>query len=281
MAVANVDQAQMWNGPEGVHWAESKDSTAGGNGALHRLLFEAAAIREGDAVLDVGCGAGETTILAARRATRGHAVGVDLSRPMLEQARADQSRQGVANVRFEEGDVQTHPFPPERFDVAISQFGIMFFADPVAAFANIGRALRPGGRLVFVCPQRSDRCDWYTVPLSALLGHPPAPSSATGMFSLADRDRIHDVLGRAGFEAVTTTEADVPLFFGKDAETAAGFMLGTGPARAILEENEDLTPAAAHAVLTDAMRPYAGPTGVRLNGALWLVTARRPASATP
>ncbi|GAA3794470.1 methyltransferase domain-containing protein [Sphaerisporangium flaviroseum] len=280
MPVPNVAQAESWNGPEGAHWADKKDSMVGMNSALHRVLFEAAAIKDGDRVLDIGCGAGETTIVAARCATRGHAVGIDLSRPMLERARADQSRLGLTNLRFDEGDAQVHSFMDDHFDVAISQFGVMFFSDPVAAFANIGRALSPGGRLVFVCPQRMARCEWYTVPITALLGHPPRPSSATarepGMFSLANRRHIGDVLGKAGFRAVTTTARDVPLYFGKDAATAADFFLGSGPVRAILEDHEDLSPAMARTILEDALLPYTGPEGVQLGGALWLVTAQRP-----
>ncbi|WP_062348364.1 class I SAM-dependent methyltransferase [Herbidospora yilanensis] len=278
MDIPNTAQATSWNGPEGVHWADQKDHTAGGNAALHRLLFGAAAITETDRVLDIGCGAGETTIVAARLAARGHVVGVDLSRPMLERARADGVRSGLVNLRFEEGDAQVHPFPDDHFDVAVSQFGIMFFADPVAAFANIGRAVRPGGRLVFVCPQDIARCAWYTVPNAALLGHPPEPPAdalAPGMFSLADRSRIERVLGEAGFRTVTTTAVDVPLYFGRDAANAADFYLGTGPVRAILERDATLTPAAARAILRATLEPYAGPEGVYLGGALWLVSAER------
>ncbi len=276
MSLPNAAQANSWNGPEGTHWAESTDRTTGRNTALHRLLFEAAAIEETDKVLDIGCGAGETTILAARQASRGYAVGLDLSRPMLERARADQARTGLANLRFEEGDAQVHPLGDGEFDVAISQFGIMFFADPVAAFANVGRALKPAGRLVFVCPRRMTRCEWYTIPISALTGPPePSPNAyEPGMFSLADRGRIENVLHGAGFRTVTAASAGVSLFFGQDAASAAGFFLGTGPVRAILDDAV-MTADAARTVLEDALRPYAGPEGVRLGGELWVVTARR------
>ncbi|MEU8377698.1 class I SAM-dependent methyltransferase [Streptosporangium sp. NPDC048865] len=276
MSIPNAAQADSWNGPEGIHWAAREDHGAGRHVALHRLLFEAAAIGETDRVLDIGCGAGETTVLAARQAARGHVVGVDLSRPMLERARADQRRRGLTNLRFEEGDAQIHPLGDGEFDVAISQFGIMFFADPVAAFANIGRALKPAGRLVFVCPQSMTRCAWYTVPVSALAGPPEPPPGAhePGMFSLADRERIEDVLGGAGFGAVTTTAVDVPLFFGRDAASAAGFFIGTGPVRAILDDTT-MTPDTARTVLEDALEPYASGDGVHLGGELWLVTARR------
>ncbi|WP_062441649.1 class I SAM-dependent methyltransferase [Herbidospora daliensis] len=277
MGTPNIGQANAWNGPEGAHWADHQDRMVGGNTALHRLLFGAAAIAETDRVLDIGCGAGETTIIAAGLAARGEVVGVDLSRPMLERARADQARWGFPHLRFEEGDAQIHPFPGDHFDVAVSQFGTMFFDDPVAAFANIGRALRPGGRLVFVCPQEAARCAWYTVPSVVLLGYPPEPPAdafAPGMFSLADRARIHQVLGDAGFRTITTTAADVPLYFGRDAGDAADFMVGTGPVRAILDRDPTLTAATARTVLRVTLERFTGPIGVTLGGASWLVTAQ-------
>src|SRR5688572_21024309 len=149
MQIVNTSQDQAWNGPEGRHWADHADDL---NGELTGHLVDAAGIGPGDRVLDIGCGTGASARQAARRAVGGEVVGIDLSEPMLERAREYAGRDGLTNVRFERGDAQTHPFPAGHFDVAISQFGIMFFADPVAAFANIGRALRPGGRLTFVCP---------------------------------------------------------------------------------------------------------------------------------
>jgi SAM-dependent methyltransferase len=197
---------------------------------------------------------------------------------MLAQARADAAREGVRNVRFEQGDAQVHPFPDGRYDVAISQFGIMFFADPVAAFANVGRALRPGGRLAFVCPRARELSEWYEVPTAALRELAPgladeAPES--GMFSLARRERILDVLTGAGLDDAGVLPVDVPLPFGADAREAADFYLGSGPVRAFLEQSPGVTPAEAHAALLAALRPYESPDGVRVPGAHWLVTARR------
>lgn len=171
MRVVNIDQAAAWNGPEGELWAENDKRTQGANDAVQRQLFGAAAIRPYEVVLDIGCGTGETTRIAARYADPGTAVGIDLSAPMVRQARAAAEEEGITNVRFDEGDAEVFPFPANGFDVAISQFGIMFFGNPVAAFTNIARALRPGGRLVFVCPQAMELCPWYTVPLTALLRH--------------------------------------------------------------------------------------------------------------
>jgi len=240
----------------------------------------AAAIGDQDHVLDVGCGNGQTTRLAARRASRGHVVGIDLSAPMLERARATAAEDGLTNVRFDRGDAQVHPFPSGSFDVAISRFGIMFFADPVAAFANIGRALRPGGRLAFLCIQDMSRNDWLVVPFSAMRAYVPRPDfarpGAPGMFSLADPARIGEVLTSAGFEAVTPTAVEAPMLFGRDADDAAEFLLNSGPARFILDRVDQTTVGRALDAVTAALRPFEGPGGVRLRGAAWLVSATRP-----
>jgi SAM-dependent methyltransferase len=274
-----IDQATAWNGPEGEHWAETDRRGRGVNAAVHRYLFDAAAIGAGDAVLDIGCGTGETTRIAARRARTGTAVGVDLSAPMVRRAREAAADEGLTNVRFDEGDAQVFPFPTDGFDVAISQFGIMFFADPVAAFANVRRALRPGGRLVFVCPREMKTCPWYTVPLTALLRHArpgvdvEVPES--GMFSLARRERVVDVLTAAGFDHVAPEPVDVALSFGPDAATAAEFYLGGGPVRAVRENHPHLSEDEVRRVLTEALRPYERDGAVDITGGLWLVTATR------
>ena len=281
MHVVNTEQAEAWNGAEGAHWAEHDDRVSGANAALHDHLFGAAAVGPADLVLDIGCGAGETTRLAAARAPDGLAVGIDLSAPMLEQARAAAEREGLANIRFVRGDAQVYPFGDGDYDVVISQFGIMFFADPVAAFANVARAIRPGGRLVFVCPRDMALCEWYTVPLRALLRIAAGAEGAadalpeSGMFSLARRSVIADALAAAGLDDVATRPVDVPLPFGRDAEEATAFYLGSGPVRALLAEHPEVTPGEARDGLVAALRPFEGPDGVRVPGAHWLVTARR------
>ncbi|GAA4973069.1 SAM-dependent methyltransferase [Nonomuraea thailandensis] len=275
--IVNTEQAAAWNGPEGAHWAEHNPADGGFNAELTAPLLTAANIRPDDHVLDIGCGTGETTRLAARQARDGHAVGIDLSAAMLQQARAAAEAAGLGNVAFEEGDAQAYPFAAGRYQVAISRFGIMFFADPVAAFANIGRALRPGGRLVFVCPRSMADNDWYVVPLSALhkrLGTATLPES--GMFSLADPAHTTDVLTRAGFSEVTLRPLDAPMDFGADAHAAADGYLGSGPVLAVLEQPGGLTRATARDLLADALRPYESPDGVRIPGGHWLVVARRP-----
>jgi SAM-dependent methyltransferase len=274
MQTANTEQAQAWNGYEGTYWADHHDRWNTVVSGINDELFAAAEIGQDAQVLDVGCGAGQTTRLAARTARHGHATGVDLSGPMLARARATATEEGITNVRFEQGDAQVHPFAESGFDVAISRGGIMFFADPVAAFANIGRALRPDGRITFACLREVEHNDWFTVPLTALLGRKPEFSDdapyAPGMFSLADPGRISGVLTEAGFQDVRTVPVDTTMVYGRDAAT---FILGTGPVRFNLRDADQTAIDQARERLTAALRPYEESDAVRMRGAWWVVTA--------
>jgi SAM-dependent methyltransferase len=282
--IANIEQAQAWNGYDGTHWADHDDRWNTVVGGINDELFAAAAIARDAEVLDIGCGTGQTTRLAARTARHGHATGVDLSGPMLARARAAAAEEGLTNVWFEPGDAQVHPFPEGGFDVAISRGGVLFFADPVAAFANIGRALRPEGRLAFACLREADRNDWFTVPLTALLGHRPDVTGtapyAPGMFSLADPGRTESVLTDAGFQDVRTVPVDTSMVYGSD---AAAFILSTGPVRFNLRDADQSAVDQARERLTTALRPYEEAGTVRMRGAWWVVTATKrrgdPASA--
>ncbi len=279
-AIVNTHQAEAWNGAEGRHWAGHQARWDSVNAGFNRPLLDAAAIGEQDRVLDIGCGNGQTTRLAARRAAGGSALGIDLSGPMLERARASAAEEGVANVRFERGDAQIFPFASGGFDAAISRFGVMFFADPVAAFANIGRALRPGGRLAFVCfgPLRDgDLHRTYAAALGSDLpedfGRPDLPGPA----SLSEPARTTDLLTRAGFEAPTVTPLDdVHLWYGRDAGDAAAFLFASGPVRHFLRDASDARKAEVRDAMVTALAAYEGPDGVRLRGAEWLVRAVRP-----
>ncbi|MGJ7418546.1 class I SAM-dependent methyltransferase [Streptomyces cinereoruber] len=279
--IVNTEQAQAWNGPEGVHWARHQDRWNAVNGGFDEPLLDAADITGDDRVLDIGCGAGQTTRLAALRAPRGSALGLDLSGPMLAEARARAEREGIPHALFEQGDAQEHPFEAGAFDAAISRYGVMFFTDPVAAFANIGRALRPGGRLAFVCPAEAALNGW-AVAMTALrdllpvgdFGSPGLP----GMFSLADPDRIRRVLATAGFTGVTAERVRAYGTWGRGAEDAAEFLLGTGPGRHLTERADAETRARVRRTLEDGLRTHETADGtVRLLSTCWLVTADRPA----
>jgi SAM-dependent methyltransferase len=162
----DVQRQQAWNGHEGAHWARNPDRWDAVNEGFDAPLLDAAAIKPADAVLDIGCGTGATTRLAARRAADGRATGVDLSGLMLERARATSHAERLGNLTFERGDAQVHPLAGRDFDVAISRYGVMFFTDPVAAFTNIGCGLRRGGRMAFICAAGDEGNEW----LQALTG---------------------------------------------------------------------------------------------------------------
>ncbi|MGP4019789.1 class I SAM-dependent methyltransferase [Saccharopolyspora sp. 5N708] len=272
--VVNVQQAEAWNGWEGEHWAENPDRYGGMVDDFNESFFTAAEIGERDRVLDVGCGTGHITRLAAAKAARGRVVGIDLSAPMLARARAD--AEGIANVAFEQGDAQVYPFPDGEFDVAVSRGGVMFFADLVGAFANIHRALRPGGRLVFICPTAPSPDGDYGRATAALreFSHSPSPA-AHGMMSLVDPERIREVLGQAGFGDITIDSVNATMTLGADAADAAAFICSTGPARFNLQGLDQNTVDRIRDGVRDGFRPYETPQGVRLRGTVWLVTATR------
>lgn len=273
--LVNTHQAAAWNGYEGRHWADHQSRYDDLNDPANAPLLDAARIRPTETVLDIGCGNGRLTRLAARRAAR--ALGVDLSAPMLERARTGATEEGLANVSYVQADAQVYAFEEAGFDVALSRFGIMFFADPVAAFANIGRALRPGGRLVFVCPQAFSRMD-QAVIFQAVAEHVPLPdlsqNTETGPASFADPARTTRVLSDAGFGDIEAEGIELPQLWGKDGEDAAAFLFGWGPMRHWLRDAEPEATERARRAAADAFRAYETPTGgVRLTARLWLVTA--------
>jgi SAM-dependent methyltransferase len=276
-AIANTQHAEAWNGWEGVNWANDAPRYNAIIDAFNDDFFRVTAIDEDDRVLDIGCGTGQPTLIAARKALRGYAVGVDISAPMLDRARADAAEQGIVNVRFEQGDAQVHPFPDGAFDIAISRGGVMFFDDLVAGFANIRRGLRPRGRLVFMGPQGGTSDSDYARATAALkpLMRRPSPA-ARGMGSLVDPARIHEVLDEAGFADVSVTPVEALMDYGRDAADAAEFILSQGPVRFNLEGVDQAVVERTREELRAGLRAYETAEGVRIPGAVWLVSATRP-----
>ncbi|GAA4234638.1 class I SAM-dependent methyltransferase [Actinomadura meridiana] len=269
--IVNVHQSEAWNGYEGQHWADHHDRYDAVNNGYNESLLDAAAIGPRDRVLDIGCGNGRVTRLAARRARLGTVTGVDLSGPMLARARDLAAQEDIPNVTFEQGDAQVYPFADGSFDAAISRFGVMFFADPVAAFANIRRALREGGRLAFLPMAPLGATDLGTV-LATL---PPRDEPAIGTheqgpLSLSDPARVREVLEGAGFADVSCAGVEVEQIWGRDAPDAARFVADWGPIRYNYGGSDEIVDT-----LTRAMRPFERDGAVRLRGSNWLVSARR------
>jgi SAM-dependent methyltransferase len=199
---------------------------------------------------------------------------------MLRQAAHRAREEGLTNVRFEHGDAQVHRFTPGVGDVALSRFGLMFFADPAAAFANIARGLRAGGRLVFVCWQNLTDNEWITVVGGAAAQHVALPPlgdpTAPGMFSLGDRDRIAAVLRAAAFTDVSIDPVAEALWMGTDVVDAVAFFTSTGIWARLITDADPPAVARASQAVQAALEPYVTPDGVLLGSRAWLVTASRP-----
>lgn len=272
----NVEQAAAWDGDEGAYWAANADLFESGAAAYDEQLLDAAAIRAADRVLDVGCGTGDTAREAARRASKGSVVGVDLSREMLAVARDRTERAGIDNLQFDQGDVQVYPFEPDAFDVAISKTGTTFFGDPVAAFGNIGRALRPEGRLAMLVWKPVADNEWFREFVTAFAAGrelPAPPPEAPGPFSLADPERVRRLLAAAGFGDVTVQGSAEPMWFGADA--ASGFEFIAGLLGWMLDDLDESGRKRAREGLGTTMAAHVTDAGVRFESAMWLVTAVR------
>src|SRR5215831_5417504 len=217
LPLANAAQAAEWDGPAGAHRTRHA-AVFDDEARPHNERFRAAAdVSPRDRVLDIGCGTGQTTRDAARAAVAGSALGIDLSAQMLDHARSLSREERLANVSFLQADAQVHQFPAASFDVGISRFGAMFFADPVAAFGNIGRALTHRGRLVLMVWQARDRNEWTTAIREALARDnpvPPPPTDGPHPFSLADPAAAEGILTAAGFAEITFTDVREPVYYG-------------------------------------------------------------------
>ena len=239
-------------------------------------LRAAASVGRRDHVLDVGCGTGQTTRDAARAAVNGRAVGIDVAAPMLERARQLSDEEALTNVDFLHANAQDHAFEPSSFDIAISRFGTMFFDDPVAAFTNIGRALRPAGRLVLLVWQGREHNEWSMLGDT---GADPgvAPTGRPDPFSLADPDVTAPILSAAGFDDVHFSDVHEPVYYGPDGATAYDAVLGLWGLDARLAALEPAAALQARAHLRSVLDAHTTGDGVYFDSRAWIVTAaRRP-----
>ncbi len=280
--MANDDQQKYWNEQGGPVWVanqERLDAQIRPHGERGLARLDA---RPGERVLDVGCGCGETSLEIARRVgPSGRVLGADISAPMLGRARERGQAAGLAQLSFEQADAQTHRFERAAFDALFSRFGVMFFEDPPAAFANLRNALRPGARLVFVCWQPIGANPWLGIPMGALSAllppAPPLPEGAPGPFAFGDPARVEKILTTAGFAEVALRGEQLPIGF-PSIEEAARFMIELGPAGAALRQAgaDEALRARALQALRDALAPHS-PGGVpKLGSAVWVVSARNP-----
>lgn len=276
---ANAEQIAFWNEVGGPKWVRYQAMLDRQLDEVGTAAMEVANLAAGESVLDVGCGCGSTTLEIARRVgPSGRATGLDISRPMLELARQRARSGGPANTNFLQADAQVHAFRPE-FDVLFSRFGVMFFDDPVAAFANLHCGLRSGGRVAFVCWQNVQKNPWMLLPMMAAMQHitldtPPSPD-APGPFAFADAARVEHILGAAGFRRVVLRSLDVDLAIGGGVslEETVAFLLEMGPlGRALGGLGNEQKGKVADAV-KQVVAAHAGDDGVHMAGSVWIVTA--------
>jgi ubiquinone/menaquinone biosynthesis C-methylase UbiE len=279
MSTMSVNQAQIdfWNGPTGQKWAKHQTDMDRNLADIGLASLALADAQPGERVLDIGCGNGATSFaLLEAVGASGDVMGVDVSQPMLSQAR---SRITASNIRFVEADAATHPFAADR-DLIFSRFGVMFFVEPVAAFANIRKAAAKGGRLAFICWRKVEENEWAMRPYLAALPFLPEQKAgdpnAPGPFAFADRERTRGILAEAGFRDIAIEPFDGHMRLGASPEHAALLLTSLmGPASRALKNVDDETRAKARDAIAKDMAAFQGSAPeIAPATACWLVSAR-------
>jgi len=280
--VSNEEQIAYWNGDAGHRWAQKDDMMSAMLQPIAVDLLQHADLGACRRVLDVGCGGGsETLMLASALHDGASVVGVDVSTPLLTvaQARLAASPPAQRKIEFIEADAATHAFADGAFDGLFSRFGVMFFDDPVTAFANLGRALQTGAPIAFSCWQALTHNPWVAVPLAAALQHVPAPEppepGAPGPFAFADSDRVRSILEAAGFSAVRIAHHAVQMCWtrGQDLQTSTRELVNIGPVGRLLTDADETTRDRVYDECIQALAPYYRDHRLCLPGAVWFVTA--------
>jgi SAM-dependent methyltransferase len=272
----NAAQIDYWNAAAGKTWAQYQESL---DRQIEPLGLEAMRIlapMPGQRILDVGCGCGQSSMeLAVRVGASGSVLGVDLSVPMLEVAHRRLIADPLGGLEFRQADAQSADLGAAVFDAIYSRFGVMFFSDPVAAFLNIRRSLKRGGRMVFVCWRPLQDNPWMQIPFQAALPFlpPPAPSdpAAPGPFAFADPDRVRAILASAGFHSVSTLPFDA-LIGGGDLDQTLALTMRLGPLGTALREHPERK-GRVEAAVRNALSAHATARGVLMPGAVWIVIA--------
>lgn len=267
------EEKARWNGPGANAWIDNRD--------LLDAMFQpfvpilAGTVRPGETVLDIGCGTGSTTLALARAVgTDGAATGVDISEPMIAVARGRAEAEG-SSARFLAADAQDHAFEGARHDRLVSRFGVMFFPDPVAAFANLRQAMRPDGEMLFIAWRGRDENPFMTLAdraASPLLRRPPAPPSPTGQFAFADRERVAAILAQSGWREGTIEPLDVACSF--PAAEMPRYAERMGPLAPVLRELDAASRARVVAEIVKGYEPYVSGSTVTYTAACWAIRAR-------
>jgi len=276
---ANADQIAYWNGPNGRRWTDRQASQDVLLAPVLQLLIDRIGPKATDRIVDIGCGCGATSIaLAERVSSSGFVLGVDISAPMLERAR--QLAPKRLPLDFVQADATVYPFAPASFDFLVSRFGVMFFAEPVLSFANLRKALRPKGRVVFACWREPKENPWMMAPLQVVYRHvprlPQVGPEDPGPFAFAGEERVTRILREAGYADVAMEPCNISLdiAIGRGLDAAADAALEIGPSARALEGHPPEVRAAARGSVRELLTPYVRGDTVPLPGSIWIVTAR-------
>lgn len=279
----NSDEIEFWNGPQGQNWVDQNRLTDLMYDPFGDKAIECASLTPGERVLDIGCGCGTTTVkLANLVAPNGSVTALDVSTLMLNVAE-EKTESAAVPVELIDADAEIYEFAPDSFDVVFSQFGVMFFANIDAAFANFYRALEPGGRIVFVCWQGLERNPWFVTPYEAIRDFlpempPPKNNAPQSGWTLVSKGRVEELLGGAGFVDVRLVPFETTAQLGEGSLDAcidyvAAFV---GPVAAVLRgAGEAATPTILE-TLRSELAQYHTDNGLRFPASMWLVSARRP-----
>lgn len=274
----NADQIAYWNGPGGHHWTDRQQLQDLVLAPVSAVLIDRASVKAGEAAIDIGCGCGATTFdLAKKVGPGGHVAGIDISEPMLNRAR-DLAPKG-APIEFILADATVHPFPQASTDLLFSRFGVMFFANPAISFANMRKALRPNGRLVFACWRTPRDNPWMMLGLHQAYKHvaklPEMKPEDPGPFAFASEERVQRILSEAGFARIEMERVDLALDIatGRGLDAALESILTIGPTSRALEGQPADKVAAATQSIRDMLQDHLKGNTVPLGGSIWIVTA--------